>query len=367
MRRCLQAFAFPAHGPKTNKEGQTHQERTGRPMKPWQAHLINVSSDDASFASKNDPPHRSASGDSEVLDAYSLAVVQVVEHVSPSVISVTGASEGNSAGSGSGFLITPDGYAITNSHVLAGKDKLCALTTDGDHIDARVIGDDPATDLALVRLAANDLPYAEVGDSSALRVGQLVIAIGSPLGLHSTVSTGVVSALGRNMRGQNGRLIENIVQHAAPINPGNSGGPLVDSRGRVVGINTAIIAMAQGLGFAVPSNTAQWVVSELLAHGKVRRRRLGVSANVVRLHPRHIRALDLLSDYAVQVVDVIRASPAWHAGVEEGDLIVALGGRVVTNVDDLHRLLTIFPLDRQLDMTVVRGKALQNLVIAPEL
>ena len=193
------------------------------------------------------------------------------------------------AGAGSGFLLTPDGYALTNSHVVHGRPNVQATTEDGDTLSAELIGEDPATDLALLRLAARDLPFAELGDSQTLQVGQLVIAMGNPLGFQSTVSTGVVSAVGRAMRGQEGRLIENIVQHTAPLNPGNSGGPLVDSHGRVVGINTAVIAMAQGLGFAVPSATARWVVGELISHGRVRRLALGISATVVPL-PRRLAA-----------------------------------------------------------------------------
>ena len=219
-------------------------------------------------------PRRAQPTDSELLDAYSQAVVNVVEAVAPAVISVTHARK--RSGSGSGFILTPDGYAITNSHVVHGQQRMTAETEEGDRVDAEIVGDDPATDLALLRLSSTDLPFAALGDSELLRVGQLVIAMGSPLGLQSTVSTGVVSATGRSMRARDGRLIENIVQHAAPINPGNSGGPLVDSRGRVVGVNTAIIPFAQGLGFAIPSATVAWVMGELLAHGQVRRRQLGI-------------------------------------------------------------------------------------------
>src|SRR5262245_13018958 len=209
--------------------------------------------------------------DAELLDAYSQAVMGVVGRVGPAVISVAGHPADNRPGQGSGFVITPDGFALTNSHVVHGRHRLRATTEEGDALDARLVGDDPSTDLALIRLAARDLPHAELGDSDGLRVGQLVIAMGNPFGFRSTVSTGVISALGRAMRSQQGRLIENIVQHTAPLNPGNSGGPLVDSKSRVVGINTAVIAMAQGLGFAVPATTARWVVGELLAHGRVRR------------------------------------------------------------------------------------------------
>jgi S1-C subfamily serine protease len=284
--------------------------------------------------------------------------------VSPAVISVTSRDANGRGGGGSGFIVTPDGYAITNSHVVDDRPTLEAETTEGDRLRAELVGDDPATDLAIIRLAANGLPYTQLGDSDALRVGQLVIAMGSPLGLQSTVSTGVVSALGRSMRARDGRLIENIVQHAAPINPGNSGGPLVDSRGLVVGINTAIIAMAQGLGFAIPSNTAEWVLQEILAHGGVRRRQLGIVANVTRIPRAIVRALDLLADQGVEVREVAGRSVAELAGIRPDDIIVALAGRLVTSIDDLHRLLTSVPIDRGFELTVIRGES-QRLVHVP--
>ncbi len=321
-----------------------------------------ASDEGARGAESSSSGERRASEDADLLDAYSRAVIGVVETISPAVVSVSGL-RGDRGGAGTGFLIAPDGYALTNSHVVSGRSRLAAETVEGDRVEAEVVGDDPATDLALLRLAARDLPFARIGDSQALRVGQLVIAIGSPLGLHATVSTGVVSALGRSMRGQEGRLIENIVQHSAPINPGNSGGPLVDSRGRVVGVNTAIIAMAQGLGFAVPSNTAQWVVGEILAHGRVRRRRLGIAATSIPLPRSLVRELDLLTDHAVEVVEVQPHSPAALAGVRPGDWIIAVHGRVVTSVDDIHRLLAQFPADHPLVLTAVRNGAQVELVI----
>lgn len=226
--------------------------------------ILDESGEGRNDSAANPQPGKLPDGD--LLDAYSQAVIGVVRKVGPAVIAVTGRRGDRSGGSGSGFLITPDGYALTNSHVVQGRDRMGATTQDGDDLDAVLIGDDPATDTALIRVASRDLPFAELGDSDALQVGQLVIAMGNPLGFQSTVSTGVVSALGRAMRGADGRLIDDVVQHTAPLNPGNSGGPLVDSRGRIVGINTAIIAMAQGLGFAVPGNTARWVLGELIAH-----------------------------------------------------------------------------------------------------
>jgi S1-C subfamily serine protease len=310
------------------------------------------------------PAKRSASDDADLLDAYSEAVIRVVENVSPAVISVSGGEAGGRGGGGSGFIIAPDGYAITNSHVVQERPQLAAETSEGDRLCAELVGDDPASDVAVIRLGSSGLPYAQLGDSAALRVGQLVIAMGSPLGLQTTVSTGVVSALGRSMRARDGRLIENIIQHAAPINPGNSGGPLVDSRGLVVGINTAIIAMAQGLGFAIPSATAEWVLQEILTHGRVRRRQLGIVAQVARLPRSLVRALDLLSDQGVEVREVAPRSIASQAGIRPDDLIVGLSGRLVTSIDDLHRLLMAVPADQGFELSVIRGESLRTIAIA---
>jgi S1-C subfamily serine protease len=310
----------------------------------------------------------------ELLDAYSRAVMGVVESIGPAVIGVSGAraagaNEGDEGrdrgGSGSGVLISPDGYALTNSHVVGGRKKLTATISEGDRLDAEVVGDDPATDLALIRIAARELPYAKLGDSGALRVGQLVIAVGNPLGLESTVSTGVVSALGRWLRAQDGRPIEQVVQHTAPLNPGNSGGPLVDSRGLVVGINTAIVAMAQGLGFAVPADTAKWVISELAGHGRVRRVQLGIGVTSRRIHPAAVRALDLLADHGIEVVSVREGSPAAQAGLHEGDVIVSIGGRLVGSVDDLHRVLAKLPAGESVGLAAVRGERLVEIGVTP--
>lgn len=299
--------------------------------------------------------------DGDLLDAYSQAVIHVVESVSPAVLSLTGTRE--RSGSGSGFVITPDGFAITNSHVVNGQPELQATTADGDRLAARVVGDDPATDLAILRLAASELPYSQLGNSDGLRVGQMVIAIGSPLGLQSTVSAGIVSALGRSLRAKDGRLIEKVVQHTAPINPGNSGGPLVDSRGRVIGINTAIIAMAQGLGLAVPAATAEWVLREVLAHGQVRRRQLGITATVTPLPRQLVRQLDLLGSSGIEVLSVLPDSPAAAAGLRPGDVIVSLADRVVETLDDLHRLLSMMPGEQPISLEVIRGEELVNVLV----
>lgn len=302
------------------------------------------------------PPPRPAS---DVLDAYSQAVMSVAEAIGPAVISVSA----DTPGAGSGVIISADGLALTNSHVAAGRKRLRATTADGDRLDATLVGDDPATDLALIRIAARDLPHAALGDSSVLRVGQLVIAVGNPFGLHSTVSTGVVSATGRSLRSPGGRLIEDIVQHTAPLNPGNSGGPLVDSRARVVGINTAVVAWSQGLGFAVPASTARWVADELLARGRISRVHIGIAAGVAALPPRIARGLDLLNESAVAVMSVEPGSPADRAGIREGDLIAEFGGRIINTIDDLHRALARTPAATPIHLTAVRDGRSVSLTI----
>lgn len=307
----------------------------------------------------------SARRDADLLDAYSQAVIGVVGQVGPAVVSVGGHPSDGSQGVGSGFVITPDGFALTNSHVARGRKRLRVTTEEGDSLDATLIGDDPSTDLALIRIAAKELPHAELGDTGGLQVGQLVIAMGNPFGFRSTVSTGVVSALGRAMRSEQGRLIENIVQHTAPLNPGNSGGPLVDSRGRVVGINTAIIAMAQGLGFAVPASTAQWVVGEMMAYGRVRRLSLGVTVTMTPVPRRVVRELDLLTDQAIKIIEVLPRGPAATAGLRAGDLIVSAGGRITAGADDLHRVLAGLKADRHVELQVVRGERLLELTVTP--
>jgi S1-C subfamily serine protease len=216
------------------------------------------------------------------------------------------------------------------------------------------VGVDPATDLAVIRADGSGLPYATLGDSGAVRVGQLIIAIGNPFGFQSTVSTGVVSALGRALRSQQGRLIENIIQHTAPLNPGNSGGPLVDSRGRIVGINTAIIMIAQGIGFSIPSNTAKWVVSQLLTYGRVRRAYLGITAQQRPLIRRLVRFHNLKNDFAVEVMSVMPDSPAAKGGIREGDLIVAINDQEVTSVDHIHSFLGEWPVGKPVKLSVIR-------------
>jgi S1-C subfamily serine protease len=304
--------------------------------------------------------------DVELLDAYSRAVIAVVEAVGPSVVGISAQSaRKGQVGSGSGVLITPDGYILTNDHVVHGSKRLTATLRDGTSFDAELIGTDPATDLALIRAGGSPLPYAAMGDSSALRVGQLVIAIGNPFGFQSTVSTGVVSALGRALRSADGRLIENIIQHTAPLNPGNSGGPLVDSRGRLVGVNTAIIAMAQGIGFSIPSDTAKWVVSQLLTHGRVRRGHLGIAAQQRPLPRRLIRFYQLGAESGVEVMSVTPESPAERGGIREGDVIVAMDGHEVAGVDHLHKFLAEWSIGNPVKLTIIRGQDRVEVEVIP--
>ena len=320
-------------------------------------------SDQADSEPRRGPRETTVPGNEAILDAYSMAVINVVESVSPAVVSLTGRAAEAAKGSGSGFIVTADGYAVTNSHVVNGRRHLLAETNEGDRVDAEVIGDDPATDIALLKLAARDLPHVAISDSTLLRVGQLVIAMGSPLGLQSTVSTGVVSATGRSMRSGSGRMIESIIQHSAPINPGNSGGPLLDSRGHVVGVNTAVIAMAQGIGFAVPSNTAQWVTTEILSYGRVRRRELGIVAESVQVPRSLMRDADLLSNKVVIVHEVVPRSLAAQAGIEVDDMIFALNDRLVESVDDLHRLLSALPMSSSIELSLLRGQHHRTAII----
>jgi S1-C subfamily serine protease len=308
--------------------------------------------------------------EADVLDAYSKAVVSVVEQVGPAVVSIaaggrTTPGQPERTGAGSGVLITPDGYVLTNSHVVHAAGRLEVTLTDGRTLGATTVGDDPATDLAVIRVSASGLPATTLGQSATLRVGQLVIAIGNPFGFQSTVSAGVVSALGRSLRSATGRLIENVIQTDVALNPGNSGGPLVDSRGLVVGINTAIIAIAQGIAFAIPVDTAKWVVGELLTRGRVRRAYLGLTGQTRPVDRRWARLLGLPQETAVEIVAVEPASPAGQAGLREGDIIVGLDGRPVTRIDDLHRALAAHTVGVPLALGIVRAGARQELTVTP--
>ncbi len=307
--------------------------------------------------------------DSSLLDAYSQAVVAAVERVSPSVVNVEvevgGRSGRNGNGSGSGFVFTPDGLILTNSHVVSGATRVEATLADGQRYRADLVGDDPDTDLAVLRVRARDLPSAQLGDSQALRPGQLVVAIGNPFGFQTTVTAGVVSALGRSLRSRSGRLMDDVIQTDAALNPGNSGGPLVNSRGEVIGVNTAIILPAQGLCFATPINTAKWVAGRLIQSGRIRRGFLGIAGQNVPVPRRIARLQALPSARGVLVAGVEPGSPAARAGVRERDILVALDGRPVAGVDDLHRILTEDRIGVPSSLTLLRELEPRTLEITP--
>jgi S1-C subfamily serine protease len=307
--------------------------------------------------------------DEKFLDAYSRAVVDVVRKVGPAVVSI-GVKKLNPNGNspeqvaaGSGVIITQDGFVLTNNHVVEHASTVEVGLTDGSSLSAHVVGTDPTTDLAVLRVGANGLPTAELGDSEALQVGQMAIAIGNPLGFQSTVSAGVISALGRALRGQSGPLIENMIQTDVALNPGNSGGPLVDSRGQVIGINTAMISMAQGLSFSIPVNTAKWVVGELILHGRITRIHLGIAGQTHPLQRRVQRFFKLTKPSAVQVLAVEENSLAQRAGVQVDDTIIAVNNQEVGSVDDIYRSLSHPQDGAPLVLTIVRGTERQDIQI----
>ena len=321
-----------------------------------------------------------ALGDDSLLDAYSTAVTGAVERMGPSVVNIevhqiTGRRRSGEPqerrGGGSGFVFTPDGLILTNSHVVHDAVRIAVTMNDGRRMPATVIGDDPASDLAVIRLdqphfGEPGLTAAALGDSQRLRVGQIVIAIGAPYGFQSTVTAGVVSALGRSLRSYSGRLIDDVIQTDASLNPGNSGGPLVDSAGRVVGVNTATILPAQGICFAIGINTAKFVASRLLRDGRIRRSYIGVSAQTVPVHRRVVRFYDLAKEMGAVVVGVEENSPAKRAGLREGDIIVALEGQSVAGVEDLHRVLTDVRVGVSCALTVLRWTEKLELKVVPE-
>jgi S1-C subfamily serine protease len=312
--------------------------------------------------------------DSELLDAYSQAVVSTAEKISPSVVKIDITQRGRTPsgqtrelhGGGSGFVFTPDGLILTNSHVVHDATRISVSLPDGQRFPAHTIGDDPASDLAVIRVDAPSLIAAPLGDSQRLRVGQLAIAIGNPYGFQYTVTAGVVSALGRSLRSYAGRLVEDVIQTDASLNPGNSGGPLVTSDGQVVGVNTATIAGAQGLCFAIGINTAKFVAGHLLREGRIRRSYIGVEAQTTPLHRRLVRFYDLPRESGVVVISVEENSPARAAGLREGDVIVTLGGKPVAGVDDLYRLLTETRVGVSTPVTVLRWTEKLDLQVVPQ-
>jgi S1-C subfamily serine protease len=336
-----------------------------------------------SSESVSDAAAHDGADDRSLLDAYSNAVTDAVERVSPSVVNIevhqavpgTGRARAGEPrerrGGGSGFIFTPDGLILTNSHVVHDAKRIEVTLSDGRRMPASAIGDDPASDLAVIRLdeprvEEPGLTAAALGDSQQLRVGQVVIAIGTPYGFQSTVTAGVVSALGRSLRSYSGRLIDDVIQTDAALNPGNSGGPLVDSAGRVVGVNTATILPAQGICFAIGINTAKFVASRLLRDGRIRRSFIGVSAQTTPVHRRVVRFYDLPKETGVVVISVEENSPAKRAGLREGDVIVALEGQPLAGVDDLHRVLTDMRVGVSCSLTVIRWTEKLELKVVPE-
>lgn len=324
----------------------------------------------------------STDSDLALLDAYSQAVVRAVEKVGPSVVNIEVKHEshrgrqhprmrGEQTGSGSGFIFTPDGFILTNSHVVHNASKISVMLADGRQVEAQLVGDDPHTDLAVVRIHpvngvnASDIVAAELGDSQAVRVGQLVIALGSPYGFQATVTAGVVSALGRSLRSRSGRLIDNIIQTDAALNPGNSGGPLITSRGEVVGVNTAVILPAQGICFAIASNTARHIAGLLIKNGRVRRSFIGVGGQNVPILRRVVRFHHLDVESGVQVISVEENSPAQRAGLLNGDIIIVFNGQPVSGIDDLHKFLTEEQIGKEATLTVLRWTEKKEVRVVP--
>ncbi|HUE50357.1 MAG TPA: trypsin-like peptidase domain-containing protein [Candidatus Dormibacteraeota bacterium] len=310
------------------------------------------------------------SSDDSLLDEYSRSVVSAVSRVSPAVVNIeieqrTKGRPRNVAGSGSGFVITPDGFILTNSHVVHQATRITVNLSDGRDCLAQLVGDDPETDLAVIRIDAPQLVHVRLADSESLRVGQIAIAIGNPLGFQASVTAGVISALGRSMHSQSGRLIDNIIQTDAALNPGNSGGPLVNSAGEVIGVNTAMIRPAQGICFAIASNTAKLVAGWLIRDGRIRRSYIGVAGQNMPLHRRVIRFYNLPLETGVLVASVEKDSPAQHAGLREGDIIVAFNERPVGTIHDLHKMLVSEQIGVAAKLVAIRHTEKLELLILP--
>jgi S1-C subfamily serine protease len=304
--------------------------------------------------------------DEHLLDDYSLAVISAAERVSPSVVNIHVRKGTQPQGAGSGFVFTPDGFILTNSHVVHDATDIQVAFPDGQRFIADKVGDDPDTDLAVLRISAAHLVPVSFGDSQTLKVGQVVVAIGNPYGFQCTVTSGVVSAIGRSLRSNSGHLIDNVIQTDAALNPGNSGGPLVTSRGDVVGVNTAVIMPAQGICFAIAINTANYLAGRLIKDGKIRRGFIGVAGQNVPLHRRIVRAHALAADSGIFVVSIEPDSPAAQAGLRDGDIVVAFDEQPVATIDALHRILTESRVGVRAELTIVRGTEKLKLTVIPK-
>jgi S1-C subfamily serine protease len=322
---------------------------------------------DSSDPAEGRPIEPDSLDDGDLLDAYSRAVAGVVNDVGPAVVRVeTRGRSGRRGGVGSGVIISPDGLVLTNSHVVQGNRDIGLVTADGLNLGARLIGEDADTDLALLRVTSpQHLPSARLGDSKRLHRGQLVVAIGNPLGFESTVTAGVISALGRSLRGSTGKLIEDVIQTDAALNPGNSGGPLVSARGEVIGINTAVILGAQGICFAIASNTAKFVLGELIRHGRVRRAFIGVSAQTIPVPRRIAVVAGMANKFGAMITAIEDGSPAAAAGLKPRDIVIGLDGEAVTGIDDLIRLLNGERIERALAVSALRGAEVTTFQVTP--
>lgn len=319
-------------------------------------------------------PDKQVNKDAALLDAYSNTVIGVANAVSDAVAQIKVKKSNPSRrsrrrnqpfGSGSGFVISSDGFIVTNSHVVSGADAIVVNLQDGRQFNAHLVGDDPATDLAVVQVNADNLSVAKFGNSDVLQVGQLAVAIGNPYGFQYSVTSGVVSALGRTLRSESGRLIDDVIQTDAALNPGNSGGPLVNSHGEVIGVNTAVILPAQGLCFAVASNLAQYIVGKLIIDGKVRRGYIGIAGQVIKLNPRIVNYHQLSTNTGILVQNVEADSPVYNAELQQGDVIVGFNNRAVQSIDDLHQFLDESTIGKSIELLVLRNRRKRRLKVIP--
>ncbi len=324
--------------------------------------MISFLSDASTVAAMN----ANGADDGPLLDSYSRTVTRVAKDASEAVVQIQGVAKGGKpAGGGSGFIISSDGFVVTNHHVINRTEQVSITLQDGRSMPAKIIGADPATDVAILQVHAEGLRKLSFGDSGALLVGQIAIAVGNPFGFQYTVTTGVVSALGRTLRSESGRLIDDVIQTDAALNPGNSGGPLLDSNGKVIGMNTALIRGAQGLCFAVASNLVEYVVGKIILEGKLRRAYIGIAGQTVPLHKRLIEALRLSAKSGVLVQQIEGLGPASRSGLRKGDIIITVDGQATSSIDIMHRILDGGSIGKRIALTVIRNQAIETVHLVP--